>query len=138
MKWSLFALLVGFVIDLIVGDPHSIPHPVIGIGNFVSLVLGLVIAGMLAFQFPLIVFALLTLGIVSLETMRKMRRIIIVIILIAAGILTPPDIASQILMALPCYLLFEAALLIYSILYQTVPPASFASSTITTRSSFLS
>ena len=89
--------------------------PVIGIGNFVSLVLGLVIAGMLAFQFPLIVFALLTLGIVSLETMRKMRRIIIVIILIAAGILTPPDIASQILMALPCYLLFEAALLIYSI-----------------------
>lgn len=36
MKWSLFALLAGFVIDLIVGDPHSIPHPVIGIGKLIS------------------------------------------------------------------------------------------------------
>ena len=36
MKWSLVALLIGFVIDLIVGDPHSIPHPVIGIGKQIS------------------------------------------------------------------------------------------------------
>ena len=36
MKWSLFALLIGFVIDLIVGDPHSIPHPVVGIGKLIS------------------------------------------------------------------------------------------------------
>jgi adenosylcobinamide-phosphate synthase len=36
MKWSLFALLIGFAIDLIVGDPHSIPHPVIGIGKLIS------------------------------------------------------------------------------------------------------
>ena len=31
MKWSLFALLFGFGIDLLVGDPHGIPHPVVGI-----------------------------------------------------------------------------------------------------------
>ena len=36
MKWSLFALLIGFVIDLLVGDPHSIPPPVIGIGKLIS------------------------------------------------------------------------------------------------------
>ncbi len=36
MKWSLYALLIGFVIDLIVGDPHSIPHPVVGIGKLIS------------------------------------------------------------------------------------------------------
>lgn len=89
--------------------------PVIGIGGFVSLVLGLVIAGMLIFQFPLIVYALLTLGVVPLETMRRGRKWIIVIILIAAGILTPPDVASQVMMALPCYLLFEAALWIFSL-----------------------
>lgn len=88
--------------------------PVIGIGNFVSLVLGLIIAGMLIFQFPLIVYALLTLGVVTLEQLKKMRRWIIVVILIVAGFLTPPDIASQVLMALPCYLLFEASLWIYA------------------------
>ena len=81
---------------------------------FFGLVLGMVIAGMLIFQFPLVVYALLTLGVVSLDAMRRGRKWIIVIILIVAGILTPPDVASQVLMALPCYLLFEAALWIYS------------------------
>ena len=89
--------------------------PVIGIANFVSLVLGMVIAGMLVFQFPLIVYALLTLGVVSLDAMRRKRRWIIIIILIVAGFFTPPDVASQVLMALPCYLLFEASLWIYTI-----------------------
>ena len=89
--------------------------PVIGIGNFVSLVLGLVIAGMLVFQFPLIVYALLALGVVSLDAMRRKRRWIIIIILIVAGFFTPPDVASQVLMALPCYLLFETALWIYAV-----------------------
>ena len=36
MKWSLFALLFGFGIDLLMGDPHSIPHPVVGIGKLIS------------------------------------------------------------------------------------------------------
>ena len=89
--------------------------PVIGIGNFVSLVLGMVIAGMLVFQFPLIVYALLALGVVSLDAMRRKRRWIIIIILIVAGFFTPPDVASQVLMALPCYLLFETALWIYAV-----------------------
>lgn len=89
--------------------------PVIGIGNFVSLVLGLVIAGMLVFQFPLIVYALLSLGVVTIGQLKAMRRWIIIVILIVAGILTPPDVASQVLMALPCYLLFEASLWLYSV-----------------------
>ena len=89
--------------------------PVIGIANFVSLVLGMVIAGMLVFQFPLIVYALLTLGVVSLDSMRRKRRWIIIIILIVAGFFTPPDVASQVLMALPCYLLFETALWVYAL-----------------------
>ena len=36
MKWSLYALLIGFGIDLLMGDPHSIPHPVVGIGKLIS------------------------------------------------------------------------------------------------------
>lgn len=36
MKWSLLALVLGFCIDLVVGDPHSIPHPVVFIGRLIS------------------------------------------------------------------------------------------------------
>ena len=37
MVWSLDALCIGFCIDLIVGDPHGFPHPVVGIGRLISL-----------------------------------------------------------------------------------------------------
>ena len=37
MKWSLFALLIGFCVDLLIGDPHSIPHPIVGIGKLISI-----------------------------------------------------------------------------------------------------
>lgn len=36
MKWSLCALVLGFLIDLILGDPHSVPHPVVWIGKLIS------------------------------------------------------------------------------------------------------
>ncbi len=36
MKWSLLALLIGFCIDLLVGDPRRIPHPVVGIGRQIA------------------------------------------------------------------------------------------------------
>lgn len=36
MKWSLLAVIIGYGVDLIVGDPHSLPHPVIGIGKLIS------------------------------------------------------------------------------------------------------
>ena len=36
MKWSLLALVIGFCVDLLLGDPHSIPHPVVGIGKLIS------------------------------------------------------------------------------------------------------
>ena len=36
MIWSFYALGIGFCLDLILGDPHSIPHPVVGIGKLIS------------------------------------------------------------------------------------------------------
>lgn len=37
MKWSLYALLIGFSMDLLMGDPHSLPHPVVGMGKLIDL-----------------------------------------------------------------------------------------------------
>ena len=36
MKWSLYALLLGSFLDLLIGDPHGFPHPVIAIGKLIS------------------------------------------------------------------------------------------------------
>lgn len=37
MKWSLLALMIGFCMDLLMGDPHGFPHPVVGIGKLISI-----------------------------------------------------------------------------------------------------
>ena len=87
---------------------------VIGVDSFISMLLILVIAGALVFQFPVILFTLLTLGVISVESMRKKRPFVIIGLLVLAGFLTPPDIVSQIALALPCWLFYELSILIFS------------------------
>ena len=64
----------------------------------------------IAFQLPLVMVLLNRLGILSREKVLKMRRYAIVFIVIAAAVLTPPDIVSQILLAVPMWALFEASI----------------------------
>ena len=89
-------------------------QPVIGIGDFVSLILMVILAGMLLFQMPMVLLGLLTLGIVDLNTVRKKRPYVIVAIFFLAALFSPPDVFSQLLLAIPTWLLFELSLLFYS------------------------
>ena len=62
---------------------------------------------------PMLVYFLAKIGILSSRIMRKYRRYALIVILILSGILTPsPDMASQIMMALPLYGLFEISILV--------------------------
>lgn len=89
-------------------------EPVIGVDSFISMLLILVIAGVLVFQFPVALFTLLTLGVVDVDTLRKKRPFVIVGIFLLAGFLTPPDVISQIAMALPCCIFYELSILLFS------------------------
>lgn len=89
-------------------------QPVIGIGDFVSLILMVILAGMLLFQLPMVLLGLLTLGVVDLETVRKKRPYVIVVIFILAAVFSPPDVFSQLLLAVPSWILFELSLIFYS------------------------
>jgi len=64
-----------------------------------------------AFQLPLVMIILNKIGILSRTSASKCRRYVIVFIFIAAAVLTPPDIVSQILLAVPMWMLFEISLL---------------------------
>ncbi|MBU4366870.1 MAG: twin-arginine translocase subunit TatC [Verrucomicrobia bacterium] len=79
--------------------------------NYVAFAVKLLMAFGLAFELPVIVVVLGYLGIVSAAFLRSKRRHVIVIILILAMLLTPgPDIFSQIVMAVPMLLLYEACI----------------------------
>ncbi len=66
----------------------------------------------LGFQVPIVVLVLAGTGLVSLEKMRRSRKYVLFIVVVVAAILTPPDMISQIALALPMYLLFELGLLL--------------------------
>lgn len=100
-------LIINFGISFATSDIKA----VFGISNIVGLALMLSVIFGLMFQFPLITYSLIRSGIVSYEGVKSKRPYIFVGILIIAGILTPPDIISQLMLTVPTYLLFEAGLL---------------------------
>ncbi len=82
------------------------------ITHYLDFVLALYFAFGFAFQVPIVTFILIQTGIVSIETLEKHRPYIIVAAFIIGMILTPPDVISQILLALPLLALFESGLLL--------------------------
>ncbi|MGU9951032.1 MAG: twin-arginine translocase subunit TatC [Gammaproteobacteria bacterium WSBS_2016_MAG_OTU1] len=82
------------------------------IQEFFSFAITLFIAFGAAFETPVAVYILARAGIVDVETMRKARPYVVVGAFVVAAIFTPPDIISQFLLAIPCWLLFELGLLL--------------------------
>jgi sec-independent protein translocase protein TatC len=77
-----------------------------------------VIAGGLFFELPIIIYFLTKLGLVTPEFLRKYRKYAIVIVLIVAAIVTPPDVVSQTIVAIPMLIIFELSVIISSIVYK--------------------
>lgn len=82
------------------------------ISEYISLVSSLILAFGIAFQLPIILLVLVSLSMISVETLRKKRRYSIVLIFIIAGIITPPDVLSQLLLAFPLMALYEITIII--------------------------
>ena len=81
--------------------------------SYISLVTTLAIATGIVFELPIIVYFLTKFGLVTPQFMRKYRRHAVVLILVAAGIITPsPDVTSQLLVAFPLYFLYEASIFV--------------------------
>lgn len=82
------------------------------IESYVSMVKTAVIASGLFFELPIIIFFLTKLGIVTPLFLRTYRKYAVVIVLIIAAIVTPPDVVSQITVAIPMLLIYEASIFI--------------------------
>lgn len=81
------------------------------ISSYLNFVIRLLIAFGLAFQMPIIIFTLVKSGIASIETLSKSRPYVIIGCFIMGMFLTPPDIISQTLLAVPAWILFELGLI---------------------------
>lgn len=80
------------------------------ITSYIDTLVPLILGTGLAFQLPLVMFFLAKVGLMSPGFLRRNRKYAIVIILILAGIITPPDVISQIICTIPLLLLYEISI----------------------------
>ena len=82
------------------------------ISEYLNLIIDLIFSFGIAFQLPILLLFLIRIGFLSTDDLRKKRKYWIVIIFIIAAVLTPPDVLSQISLAIPMIFLFEIVILI--------------------------
>ena len=82
------------------------------ITSYVSTLSMLVLASAIMFQLPVVVYFLSMSGLVTSKMLKSYRRHSIVVILILSAIITPPDVVSQLLIAMPILVLYEVGILI--------------------------
>jgi sec-independent protein translocase protein TatC len=85
----------------------------IDMDSYISTITVITFASGLLFELPIVVYFLSSLGIISPAFMKRYRKHAVVVILILAAIITPsPDITSQLLVALPVYVLYELSIFV--------------------------
>jgi sec-independent protein translocase protein TatC len=71
-----------------------------------------VIASGLIFELPILIYILTKIGLVTPDMLKKYRKISLVVVLILSAIITPPDIASQVIVSVPIIILYEISIFI--------------------------
>lgn len=126
-RWVLFFGGILFGIGVLFGYYLIVPLSVQFLGNYsisnevknlidlvsyISTVSTVTLATGLIFELPIVVYFLARSGLVTAGGMRQYRRHALVLILILSAVITPPDIASQILVSVPVFLLYEVGIMI--------------------------
>ena len=124
----LFLLGVGFCYYFVFGKVFAFIHdfapksitPAPDIEAYFSFVITMFLAFGVTFEIPIVVIVLVRLGLVSIEKLREARPYVVVGAFVISAVVTPPDVLSQFLLAVPMCVLYEAGLFLARFI--NVPP----------------
>lgn len=103
-----FKVVFGFIASMAPEGVDWTPD----IAEYLSFLVKVFVGFGLAFETPVVVYILLRTGVVSIEAMKNARPYVIVGAFVVAAVITPPDVISQIMLAVPCWLLYELGMLL--------------------------
>ena len=115
--WVIFPVMFGFFAS---AAPAGV-QVMTDINSYLDFVLVLFIAFGVAFEVPVITVLLVLSGMVAIETLTSNRQYVFLGAFVVGMLLTPPDVFSQTLLAIPMYLLYEAGILMARVLSQPAP-----------------
>ncbi|HVY65810.1 MAG TPA: twin-arginine translocase subunit TatC [Gammaproteobacteria bacterium] len=107
-----FRLMFSFFAKMVPGGVVMAPD----ISSYLSFVLGIFLAFGVAFEVPIATVMLIWSGLVSIQTLKSGRRYAFLGAFVIGAVLTPPDVFSQTLLAVPMYLLYEGGLIMARVL----------------------
>lgn len=105
-----FYIICPFALNFFMTCAPSNVTIMISINNYINFMFNIMIASGLAFQIPIIINFIIKTGISTKKELSEKRPYIIILAFILGMILTPPDVISQILLAIPIWFLFEIGL----------------------------
>jgi sec-independent protein translocase protein TatC len=111
MAFAYFAVFPMVFKFIVAAAPHGVAV-MTDIDKYFSFVLSMFMAFGVAFQVPVAVVVLVRMGVVSVQTLREIRRYVIVGAFVIGAIFTPPDVVSQLMLAIPLILLYEAGIIV--------------------------
>lgn len=105
--FAVFPFAVEFLVNF---DKTLVPS--LRVGDYLSFTVRLLFVFGLVFEMPLVSLLLTRMGVITPEFLSRSRRYAIVIIFVAAAILTPPDVITQVMLAGPLLILFEISIIV--------------------------
>ena len=111
---AIFAYIVILPIALhfLISQGGELWQPNITLSNYLSFCMRLILAAGLVFEFPVLIYFLTKVGVVTPEFLVKNRKYAVLVAFVIAAILTPPDVFSQVMLAVPLFLLFEVSIFV--------------------------
>ena len=99
-------------VDFFLVSGENLATPMLSIDKYIGFLFGFVIPFGVAFELPVILYITTSMGLTNYRMLASKRKYMILAVVIVAAILTPPDVVSQVMLAVPILLLFEIGLLI--------------------------
>ncbi|MFT6962496.1 MAG: sec-independent protein translocase protein TatC [Flammeovirgaceae bacterium] len=100
---------LNFLANYQIGEINAVANQ-FALADYISVIMMLTLSAGIMFQLPMVVYFLSKVGIVTPTMMKEYRRHSIVIVLLISAIITPPDVFSQVLIALPISVLYEISI----------------------------
>ena len=110
-----YFLVLGLAINFFIVTGEDIATPMISIEMYIGMLFNFVIPFGLAFEFPVVIYVLHKLGMVTVKGLVKARKYVVFSMFLLATLITPPDLLSQILLAVPLCILYEISIMILKI-----------------------
>ena len=108
-------ILLGFFARL---NTSGTVTAMVSVQEYVSYVISTMLIFGVIFETPIVLVALTGVGLVKPKTLQKNFKYVVLIILIVAAVITPPDVTSQVLVAIPLMILFYASIILCKILFR--------------------